>query len=415
MKILFTGGGTGGHIVPIIAITREIRRTYPAPLKNKDDGVYQKEDPQFFYIGPKDEFGSVLLSQEGIKVKQVLAGKIRRYHDWKSFFQNLLDVCFKIPLGILQSFFYIFFLSPDLIFSKGGFGSIPGVIAGKLLLVPIFLHESDIAPGMASKFVSRFALEVFVSFPRTEYFPLKKMVLVGNPIRREVLEGSKEEAKNFFKLSPDKPVILILGGSQGAQRINDEILEILSELLKSFEVIHQCGENNFAQVKAEAKVMIGSPSRVTAKGEEENLFSSPSQTLPDKSWENKELEKFYHLFPFLKEPELRQALAAADLILSRAGSGSIFEIAAAGKPAILIPLPEAAQNHQVKNAYAYQESGACIVIEEANFTSHFFLERLKSLFSGQKELEKMQKAAREFAKPKAAKMLAEYIVSYLTK
>ncbi len=374
MKILFTGGGTGGHVVPIIAITREIRR------------INQKTDLQFFYLGPKDEFGSILLSQEGIKVREVFAGKIRRHSGWKSFLQNFADVCLKIPIGVLQSFFYIFFLSPDMIFCKGGFGSIPGVIAAKLLLVPVFLHESDIIPGVANQFISRFALEIFVSFPGTEYFPLKKMILVGNPIRREVLEGSKTEGESFFKLSSAKPVVLILGGSQGAQRINDKILEILPNLLENFEVIHQCGEKNFEQVKAESKVMM-----------------------------NESLEKFYHLFPFLKEPELRHAYAAADIICSRAGSGSIFEIAAVGKPSILIPLPESAQNHQVKNAYAYQETGACQVLEEANFTPHFFLEKLKSLFSQPETLIEMTKATKDFSKPEAARTIANYLVEFLTK
>ncbi len=372
MKILFTGGGTAGHLLPIIAVCREIRRIYQDKI-------------QFFYLGPRDEFSQILLSQEGIKVKHVLAGKIRRYFNWKTFFQNLIDL-FKIPIGLLEAFFYIFFLAPDLIFSKGGFGSIPPVMAGWILRVPIFLHESDISPGLANRFLSKFALKIFVSFPRTEYFEPSKMILVGNPIRKEILEGSKEAAKNLFKLSSQKPVILILGGSQGAQRINDKILEILPELLKNFELIHQSGERNFKEVKAEAEAI-----------------------LP------KELASFYHLFPFLKEEELKQAYAACDLIVSRAGSGSIFEIAAIGKPSILIPLPEAAQNHQTKNAYAYAENKATIVLEEVNFTPHFFLEKLKFLFSYPGELEKMGKAAQEFSKPMAAKIIAKYLLNYLTK
>lgn len=372
MKILFTGGGTAGHILPIVAVCREIRR------------IYEKKNLQFFYLGPRDDFGQILLSQEEIKVKSVLAGKIRRYLDWKAFFQNLIDVLFKIPIGIFQAFIYIFFLSPDLIFSKGGFGSIPTVISGWLLRVPIFLHESDISPGLANRFLSKFALEVFVSFPRTEYFSSKKMILAGNPVRREILEGSKEEARRLFKLSYKKPVILILGGSQGAQRINDKILEILVELLKNFEIIHQCGEKNFKEVKAESKATVA-----------EKLLS------------------FYHLFPFLKEWELKQAYAAADLIVSRAGSGSIFEIAATGKPSILIPLAEAAQKHQTKNAYTYAENKATVVLEEINFTPHFFLGKLKYLFSQKEELARMQKAAREFSKPLAAKIIAGYLVEFL--
>lgn len=374
MKILFTGGGTGGHVIPIIAIVREIRR------------IYTKKDLQFFFIGPKDEFSAVLLSHEGIRVKHVPAGKIRRYTNWKSVLQNIFDVMVKIPLGILKSLFYIFFLAPDVIFNKGGFGAIPIVIAGKMFFTPIFSHESDISPGMANRFLSRFSFEVFVSFPKTEYFPLKKMTVIGNPIRRELLDGSKEEGREFFKINSRKPAVLILGGSQGSQRINDRVLEILPEMLKYFEVIHQCGDQNYKNVKAESKVMI-----------------------------TPEMEPFYHLFPFLKEPELRLAYAAADFIVNRAGAGSIFEIAAAGKASILIPLPEAAQNHQIKNAYAYAENGASTIIEESNFTAHFFLERMKYFFSHPEEMQKMRRAAKEFARPQAAKILAEYIVEYLTK
>ncbi len=373
MKILFTGGGTAGHIIPIIAVIRKIRK------------IYSKEDLEFFYVGPQDEIGSILLSHEGIKIKQVLSGKIRRYVDKKSIFQNLFDVLFKIPFGISQAFFYIFFLSPDLIFSKGGFGSIPTATAGWLLRVPIFLHESDVAPGLSNKLISKFSLKIFTSFPKTEYFPVKKTILTGNPIREEILEGSKAMAEKLFQLNKDKPIILILGGSQGAQRINNKILDILAELLKNFELLHQTGAKNFKQVKAESKVVI-----------------------------TKNLEKYYHPFPFLKERELKHAYQAADLIIARAGAGTIFETAAIGKPCILIPLPESAQNHQVKNAYSYAKNNACIVMEEANFTPRFFLEKLKELFSHPEELQNMEKNAKNFAQIKAAKIIAEYICNYLS-
>ncbi len=372
MKILFAGGGTAGHIIPIVAIARELRKIRP------------QNDLKLFFIGPRDDFGYVLLSQENIKVKTVFAGKIRRYLDWKTVLRNFVDVCIKIPIGIIQSFFHIFFMSPDLVFSKGGFGSIPVVIAAKMLFVPVFLHESDVAPGAANKFLSDLTFKIFVSFPKTEYFPRGKMVLVGNPTRKELMDSNKEEAKKFFNLNSNKPVLLILGGSQGSQRINDGILDILPQLLKDFELIHQCGENNYQTTRAESKAVM--------KTEE---------------------EPFYHLFPFLKEPELRRAYAVADLIISRAGAGSIFEIAAVAKPSILIPLPEAAQNHQVKNAYSYQENGACLVIEENNFTPSLFLEKLKTLFTDQEELKRMAEKAKAFSKIEAAKTIANYLNQYL--
>ncbi len=179
-------------------------------------------------------------------------------------------------------------------------------------------------------------------------------------------------------------MVLILGGSQGSQRINDALLAILPELLQNFEIIHQCGDKPFKSVLDESKIAV-----------------SPSMT------------KYYHLFPFLREEELRCAYTAADLIVSRAGSGSIFEIAASGKPSILIPLSESAQNHQVKNAYLYFDAGAGLVIEEKNLTPRFFLEQVKFLFARPEALEKMRQKAVDFSKPRAAKIIAEYIVNYL--
>ncbi len=370
MKILFTGGGTAGHIFPIIAIAREIKRNYP-------QGKFR-----FFYLGPKDKFFGNLLSKEGIEVKTILAGKIRRYFSLR----NIVDILFKFPIGIVQAFSHVFVISPDLIFSKGGYGSVSTVMAGWLLLTPIFLHESDTAPGLANKIAAKLALEIFISFPikDTEYFPAKKMISIGNPIRREILEGSKEEAKKIFKLTGEKPVIFILGGSQGAQRINDRILVILSELLESFEVIHQTGRNNFEQVKAEAEVVM-----------------------------KKNLKKYYHPLAFLNEEELSYAYQATDFIISRAGAGTIFEIAALGKPSILVPLPKAAQNHQVKNAYVFAKNGGAIVIEEKNFTPHFVLEKLKYLSSQPKKLKEMAEGTKDFSKPDAARIIGEYITSYL--
>lgn len=375
MKILFTGGGTGGHIFPILAMVRELRK-----LKSE---FYPQEDLEFLYLGPGDPFSKTLLSQEEIKFRGIVAGKIRRYFNPLSLILNFFDIFFKIPLGTLQAFFYIFFLTPDLIFSKGGYGAFPVVISGWLLRAPVFLHESDFAPGLANKIISRFSKIIFASFPKTEYFPLEKMILVGNPIRKEILEGSKEEAISRFGFQGKRPIILILGGSQGAQRINDLILNILPELLENYEIIHQCGDQNYAQVRAEANVVI-----------------------------SEEQARSYHLFPFLDEIELSHTYQAADLILSRAGAGSIFEIAALGKVSILVPLPEAAQDHQLKNAYAFAENDRALVIEEVNLTPHFFLERLKYLFSHPGKMAEMARKAREFSQPEAAKIISQYLINF---
>ncbi|MBI4359187.1 MAG: UDP-N-acetylglucosamine--N-acetylmuramyl-(pentapeptide) pyrophosphoryl-undecaprenol N-acetylglucosamine transferase [Candidatus Nealsonbacteria bacterium] len=393
MKIVLTGGGSGGHVFPLIAVVREIKSLYLQKRLAESRDVFgefkDKKSPKsegldFYYLGPRDEFSLILLSQEGVRTEEISAGKLRRYLTAKTFFENLVDIFFRVPWGILQSFFRLFFFAPDLIFSKGGYGSFPVVLAAFFLRIPIFLHESDVDPGLSNQILCRFSQKIFVSFPKTERFPLSKMILVGNPIRKEILAGSPSEAKELFKLAGGKPVLLVLGGSQGAQRVNDLILAILPSLLPDFEILHQIGEKNFLQVKAEADVTVSG-----------------------------EMERFYHPFAFFREEEVKQAYAAADLVVGRAGAGVIFEIAAVGKPSILIPYPEAAQGHQLKNAYAFSASGASVVFEEGNLTPNFFLEKLDYLFSRPQDLEKMRQAAVKFAKPQAALEIAQYLFAFL--
>jgi len=374
MKILFTGGGSGGHIFPIVAVARA--------LKN----VSQNQvDLQLFYLGPKDNFCRVVLAREGIKVKTISTGKIRRYLNPLAIFQNIIDVMFKIPLGITQAFFGLMFMGPDLVFSKAGNGSFPVAISARILGIPIFLQESDIAPGLASRDTASYALEIFTSFPKTEFFAKKKIILVGNPIRSEILSGAKESAAKTFNLKGGRPLIFVLGGSLGAQRINDKIMDALPQLLSAYEIIHQTGSQNIEQIKREIKVTVSN-----------------------------ELAAFYHPIGFADEKKLADTYAAADLIVSRAGAGSIFEIAAAKKPSILIPLPEAAQNHQVKNAYSYASTGAALVFEENNFTLHVFLQKIEDLLASTQNLSTMSQAAADFSRPKAATIIAEYILQYLT-
>ena len=375
MKILFTGGGTAGHILPIVAIARELRL------------LYDQRDLKLYYMGPRDPFVNEFLSQEGITVITTSAGKFRRHGGIKAFFPNIVDVVFRIPLGIAQAFWKVFFLSPNLLLSKGGYGSVPATFVSWFLRTPVYLHESDILPGLSNRIGGKFAIQIFTSFPQTQYFSRRKIIVVGNPIRKRMLDGKKQEAARIFELKGDKPLILILGGSQGSTRINDMLLEILPKAVEYFEFIHQTGRKNFTEVKQGADVM-----------------------LP-----NKNKRAYYHPVAFLTETDLKHAFAACEFVVSRAGSGSIFEIAAFGKPSILIPLPESAQNHQLENAYAYARTKAAVVLEESNLTPHFFLERLKYFIGAPKEFEKMKTAALTFAKPEASRIVASYIIEYLKK
>jgi len=368
IKIVFTGGGTIGHLGPILAIKEEL------------EAIDKNQQLLFYYIGPKDEYTKKLFENQNIVIKEIITGKIRRYFS----FANFLDI-FKIPIGILQSFWYLFILFPDLVFSKGGYGSFPVAFAARILHIPIFLHESDAISGLANKIEGKWAIEIFTSFEKTEKLPQEKIICVGNPIRKELLVKEEKGLEKVFGFSKERPLILILGGSQGSERINNTILEVIEEFCKEFEIIHQTGQNNYNKVRLEAEVV-----------------------LP------KDLKTHYHPYPFLNVEQLREALKNADLVVSRAGSGAIFEIAAFGKPSILIPLAGSAQNHQLKNAILYEKYKGAEVLTEENLKPYFLLEKIRHLISSPQLLESMGQNALSFAKPEAAKIIASYIYDYLT-
>ncbi len=373
-KVVFTGGGTGGHIFPLVSVIQELKKIIP------------KESLEVYYIGPQDKHSREQMEKEAGKVRYIYTGKLRRFSEFQAIIQNLFDALFRVPLGILQSFFYLYIFSPDLVFGKGGYGSLPVILTAKIFQIPIILHESDMIAGATNRFLQKFSSEIFVSFPKTEKINAEKMFVVGNPIRRDVLEGSKEKAKETFNLKGKKPVILIIGGSQGSERINDLFLSASTGFLEHFSVLHQCGENNYKQVFAEANATI-----------------------------KKELREDYCVIPFFNGEQLAHAYALADIVISRAGSSSIFEIAATGNAGLFLPLPEAAQDHQVKNAYAYSSTGAAVVFEEENLSPHFFLEKIKELFSPIQQVEIMRENAKKFARPRAGHVVATYIKEYLTR
>ncbi len=370
IKIVLTGGGSGGHVFPLIAVIREIKRLLP-------------QKTELFYVGPKDEWVELYLSQEDVKVRGTTAGKIRRYITPKSVLLNFLGV-FKIIFGCMQALFHLLAINPEIIFSKGGYGSIPVAMGGKVLGIPIFAHESDAVPGLSNRFISKLAIQTFVSFPNTEYLNPKKTIRVGNPVRREIFGGTPQKSKRMFNLSGEKPVLFVIGGSQGSQRINDLVLLILPQLLERFEVVHQCGIKNIKQVKKEAQVVM-----------------------------KEKQAPYYHPKSFLNEEKIKEAYFAADIIVSRAGSGVIFETACLSKALILIPLPESAQDHQYENAYRLEELNAAMVLEEKNITPQFFLEKLHYLIEHEEVLEKMRQNISHFAKPRAAKVIAHYLLEYI--
>lgn len=365
MRILFAGGGTGGHTIPLVAIAREIKKI-----------AAESEELEFLFIGPKGKIETEVFSREGIPVKQISVGKIRRYPSGK----NLFDIFFFIPLGILQALVLVFWYMPDIVFSKGGYASFPIVLAGFLYWIPIIIHESDVVPGLANKICGKMARVVAISFSEAkEYFP-KKSILTGNPVRAELFEGKKEEAVKIFNLIEARPTILILGGSQGAKRINEVILLALSELLERYQIIHQCGEANFEAVKTDTERILKPP-----------------------------LSDFYHLKGFLGE-ELKHAFAAADLIISRAGAGTISEILALGKPSILIPLSNSAAEHQLKNASVLSHLGVAKIITEQNLTPNIIISEVDRVMMNPAILEEMASRAAKLGIKDAAERLARLII-----
>ena len=328
---------------------------------------------KMLFVGPKT-VGAEAFAKESIAVSNIEAGKLRRYFSG----HNLLDV-FRVILGFFQSLFILFFYMPNVIFSKGGFGSVPAVLVAWIYRIPVLLHESDSVPGLSVKFTSRFAKRIAVSFPRAaSFFPAKKTALLGNPVRSDLFSGSKEQAKTIFQLTGQKPLLLVLGGSQGAKAINDNLILALSGLLERCEIIHQCGQENLEDIKT----LLGT-----------------------------NMPQGYHLYPFLDEEQMKHALAAADLVISRAGAGSIFEIAASAKPSILVPLPNSAGDHQKTNAFDYATTGATLVLVQENVTPIFLKNRVFSLLDNPELLAKMSEAAKTFAKPDADRVVAQELLN----
>lgn len=310
-KIILTGGGTAGHVTPNLALLPSLR----------------KEDFEIEYIGSYNGMERRLIEESGIPYNGISSGKLRRYFDLK----NLSD-----PLRVLKGYGEARKLlkrfKPDIIFSKGGFVTVPVVLAAKHFKIPVIIHESDMTPGLANKICIPSAKKVCCNFPETlKYLPEDKAVLTGSPIREELLSGDRLAGLQYAHLSSNLPVLLVIGGSLGSVTVNQAVRGILPELLKDFQVIHICGKGNL----------------------DENLIGTSG----------------YAQYEYVDKP-LRHLLAASDLIISRAGANSICEILALRKPNILIPLSAAAsRGDQILNANSFANQGFSTVLEEEVLTS----------------------------------------------
>jgi UDP-N-acetylglucosamine--N-acetylmuramyl-(pentapeptide) pyrophosphoryl-undecaprenol N-acetylglucosamine transferase len=372
MKILFTGGGTGGHFYPIIATAEAIRE-----IVNERHLVA----PKLYYMGPRP-YDAEALFENQLQFVYCPAGKMRRYMSWRNF----TDI-FATLGGLFSALITLYRIMPDVVVSKGGYTSVPITIAADIFRIPVVIHESDAKPGRANLLAGRHAARIAVAFDSArQFFPAKvqdRIARIGIPIRREVAYVDAEGAIQELGLERAIPTILILGGSSGSVRINETVLSALPELVSFANVIHQTGKEHFAGVEQTAKVVL----------------------------EKAEHASRYHVFPYLNALSLRRAAGAATMVISRAGSTAISEISLWKKPAILIPIPEGISHDQRTNAYAYARTGAAIVLEEANMTPHVFASEAKRISTDSALVASMGAKGADFANPEAAKMIAEEVLA----
>lgn len=363
MKILFTGGGTGGHFYPIIAVAEAL---------NKISKEKRLLPPEFFYLADQP-YDSRALFDNNITYVKMPAGKLRHYFS----LLNVIDII-KTAIGVTKSLWKVFRIYPDVIFGKGGYDSFPALFAGKLFRIPVVIHESDSMPGRVNLWAGKFAQGVAVSYPEAaQYFPPMKTAHTGNPIRTEIATPQTNGAYEFLKLDKSIPTILILGGSQGSQLINENILQILPELVNQFQIIHQVGKDNFSEISKTTSVILS-----------KNI--------------NRDR---YKPFDYLNDLGMKMSAGVASLVISRAGS-TIFEIASWGLPSLIIPITDSNGDHQRKNAFNYARSGSTIVIEEKNLSSHILLSEINGLMSNPEKLRQMRESTKSFARKDAAEIIA---------
>ena len=367
MKIVLTGGGTGGHFFPVIAVAQEINKIV-------DDQKIAHVEMYYFSDAPYDKES---LFENRIHFVEIPAGKLRVYFSLKNFSDMI-----KTAYGCLLALWNLFQVYPDVVFAKGAYASFPTLVAARILRIPVIIHESDSAPGRVTAWAGKFANYIALSYAESaEYFPKDKVAHVGQPVRPELEHPIYDGAYEFLQLEPDVPVVFVFAGSLGAQVINDAILGALSELLPHYQIIHQTGKANFDEIIGRSKLIL----------------------------ENNEYKSRYKPFAFLNPLAIRMSAGVASVIIARAG-GSLFEIGSWGIPAIVIPITVTNNDHQRKNAYNFARAGAGVVIEEKNLTPHIIVNEVDRIVKDLNLHNRMSKAAHDFYKPDAAKKIAHKVI-----
>ncbi|MFT7645113.1 MAG: UDP-N-acetylglucosamine--N-acetylmuramyl-(pentapeptide) pyrophosphoryl-undecaprenol N-acetylglucosamine transferase [Candidatus Paceibacteria bacterium] len=363
MKIGLVGGGTGGHFYPLIAVAHELNAS--------------SSKPELYYFGPSPYDGEEL-RKLNITYISCPAGKFRMYFS----IQNFIDI-FRNFFGVFVAVWKLYIIYPDIIFSKGGYTSVPILLAARFLRIPIVIHESDAKPGRANSLAQNAARYIGISYDdAAKYFPVEKTALIGIPIRPEIKEVIQNPL-DVLGIPNDKPLIYITGGSTGADRINDLTIASLIRLLPDYRIFHQTGPANIDNLRLTAQTF---------------LKDSP-------------LQDSYYLEGKISAKTVSALLKAASLIITRAGSTTLFEIAYHGKPAIIIPIPEDTSRDQHSNAYAYARGGAASVIEEDNLTQNLLTQEINSIMNDPDRYAKMSEAAKNMFIDGSAQKISRLLIS----
>lgn len=363
MRICLVGGASGGHFYPLMAVADELRNSQTAP--------------KLYYIGPSP-YNREQLAARDITYIYCPAGKLRRYFSLQNFFD-----LFRNFFGVFIAIWKLYVLYPDVIFSKGGYTAVPVLLAARFLAIPVVIHESDTSPGRANKLAMKFARYIGIAYDdAAAYFPAEKTALVGIPLRTE-LKQPVDDPFNSLGIPNDKPLIYVTGGSQGAERLNDAVLRSLTTLLPHYRIFHQTGTANLDQMRQTAKGLLS----------ETDLASS------------------YYLEGVVSASIVNNLMKAASVVITRAGSTTLFEIAYHGTPAIVIPIPEDISRDQRTNAYTYARGGGATVIEEHNLTPHLLAQEISTIMTQSEKAASMKAAAQQFFIPDAASKLATVLIS----
>ncbi len=347
-KIIITGGGTAGSTTPLLSIADKIQ--------DKETNV------EFLFVGTrKGEPEKKLAQAKNIPYKSICSGKLRRYFSFKNFIDP-----FKVLIGFFQSIFLIKKFKPDAILGAGSFVAVPVSLAGFVLKVPVFVHQLDIKPGLANKIISFFATKITLSFESLKKYFHKNSVVTGTPVRNEVLHGNKKVALKEFDLKKDLKTVLIMGGGTGAQKINKIVLRALDNITDKAQVIHITGKDKLLKAR----------------------------------------DYHYRSYEFLTDA-LKHAYTIADIVVSRAGVGSVSELSRLGKPTIFIPLPHSSQ---VQNARVFCKKQAAICIKQSKLNEKILSKKINDLLGSDPMRKKLSKNIMKLSHSKASSKIADIIL-----